>query len=429
MKKSILIILLFSIKQLNAQIITTIAGTGYQGLSCDGGNGGLATAATMGQPNSVCVDAGGNIYIADVYYTCIRKINGLTGIISTYADGFNNPTGICVDAAGNIYVADYSAYKVKKVNASTGIITTVAGTGSYGYSGDGGPAVNAVMKEVTAVCVDNAGNIYLAETSNHCIRKVDVSTGIITRVAGNPYGLQSYAGDGGLATDAKILPYGVAVDAVGNIYIADAYCRIRKVDVVTGIINTIAGNGVNAYSGDGGPAISASFYPLGIFLDPSTNIYFPDGTHIRKIDATTGIINTIAGNGSTAGTGDGGPPLNAGVVAASVWVDTNQNIYISDAGGNHRVRKVTMAAGIDNLFKNQEFEIYPNPFTSETNINFSEEQTHTIIKIMDVLGKEIKTISFTGKQLIIEKGEMKEGIYFVQVKTEKGAVNRKIVIQ
>lgn len=339
-------------------VITTAAGIGSQGSS---GDGGAATAAQLSQPHRVAVDAAGNLYIADSGNYRIRKVDAATGIISTVAgtgaqgssgDGgaatsakLSQPKGVALDAAGNIYIADTANNKIRKVTVSTGVIDTVAGTGSPGSSGDGGAATSAKLKQPESVAVDAAGNIYIADTSNHTIRKVDASTGNIDTIAGT--GQPGGTGDGGAATSAKMwFPVGVAVDAAGNVYIADSNNhKIRKVDASTGIISAVAGTGSPGSSGDGGAATAAKIKRSeGVTVDDAGNLYIADtGNHkIRKVDASTGIISTLAGTGSSGDTGDGGlatwarldSPRSAIVNAAGI-------LHIAD-GGNHKIRKIVM---------------------------------------------------------------------------------------
>ncbi len=262
-------------------IIKTVAGDGTRSYS---GDGGSATSAALDDPLSVAVDSVGNIYIADSVNARIRKVTAATGIITTVAgngthgysgDGgpatnaeLDFPTGVAVDSAGNIYIADYDNYRIRKVVASTGVISTMAGTGTYGYSGDGGPATSAELGAPTGVALDTAGNLYIADCFNERIRKVAKTTGIISTVAGD--GTIGYSGDGGPATSAEFYyPWGVAVDSAGNIYIADTdNGRNRKVTVSTDIISTVAGDGEYGSSGDGGLATSAELSsPYGVPVD------------------------------------------------------------------------------------------------------------------------------------------------------------------
>ena len=278
-------------------IITKLAGTGFESNS---GDGGAATSAGLEMPTAVSLDSSGNIYIADTYNYVIRKITVATGIITRFAGGngysggdggaatsagLDGPYGVIVDTTNDyVYIAAYTNHLVRKVVIATGIITTAAGSGSNSYSGDGGQATSAGVSQPYGVAVDSSGNIYA--TSGNRIRKVTVSTGIISTVAGT--GTSSYSGDGGQATSATLSnACGVVVDSAGNIYIADTNNhRIRKVTVSTGIISTIAGTGTSSYSGDGGPATSASLqYPVRIAIDSSGNLYFADTNNhrIRKI--------------------------------------------------------------------------------------------------------------------------------------------------
>jgi RHS repeat-associated protein len=256
----------------------------------------------------------------------------------------SHPTGVTVDASGNIYFTDLGNVRIRKVDAS-GIITTVAGNGQWGFSGDGGPATQATMNWPNGVEVDHSGNIYIADGLNNRIRKVDAS-GIITTVAGN--GQSGSSGDGGPATQAAMrTPAGIAVDASGNIHFADLWNnRVRKIDA-SGIITTVAGNGQSGSSGDGGPATQAAMYlPMGVAVDPSGNIYIAEhwGHRIRRVDAS-GIISTVAGNGQYGFSGDGGPATRAALKSPRlVAVDDSGNIYIADTD-NRRIRKVD-ASGI-----------------------------------------------------------------------------------
>jgi hypothetical protein len=232
-----------------------------------------------------------------------------TGVASSTGDGaaaiaatVNAPSGVAVDGNGNVYIADNGGEKIRRVDAGTGLITTVAGTGTQGFSGDGAVAVSATLRSPNAVALDLSGNIYIADSGNYRIRRIDHSTGIITTVAGN--GSTTYSGDGGPAIAAGVpFPYGLASDSNGNLYVADNSSRIRRVDSVSGIITTVAGNGTAAFSGDGGPATSASLsFPHQVALDAAGDVYIADSynSRIRRVDAVTGVISTVAGGGSGA---------------------------------------------------------------------------------------------------------------------------------
>ena len=242
-----------------------------------------------------------------------------------------------------------NTYTVTVTLANGGINTTIAGNGSTGSSGDGGAAIAAKFNNLAGVAVDTAGNFFVAEYMGMKIRKITASTGIITTFAGTGTFGSSGEGDGGAATSAKLVPYAVAIDSAGNVYAADPNDnRIRKVTASTGIITTIAGNGTAGYSGDGGAATAAQLNtPVGVAIDIFGNVYVADllNNSIRKITASTGIITTIAGNGIGSSTGDGGAATSATLIPQAVAVDTSGNIFVADTG-NHRTRKITSSTGI-----------------------------------------------------------------------------------
>jgi len=334
------------------KVITTVAGNGTSG---DSGDGGPATDAQIDNPEGAALDATGNIYIADSYNSRIRKVD-TNGIITTVAgngtsgdsgDGgpatdaqLSRPTAVALDDAGNFYIADRGNHCIRKVDTN-GIITTFAANGVPGYSGDGGLATDAQLLWPSGVALDAAGNLYIADSDNDRIRKVDTS-GIITTFAGN--GIYDYGGDGGPATDAQLRePKGVALDAAGNLYIVDTNNdSIRKVDT-GGIITTFAGRGPGwAPLGDGGPATDAQLkYPEGVALDAAGNLYIADRSNhrIRKVD-TSGIITTVAGNGISGYSGDGGPATDAQLkYPDGVALDASGNLYVVSKR-NDRIRRV-----------------------------------------------------------------------------------------
>lgn len=257
----------------------------------------------------------------------------------------NNPSDILLDGLGNTYVADFNNHRIRKVDAF-GVITTVAGNGLKGFKGDGGPATAASLNNPFGLALDPSGNLVFSESGNHRLRKVDLTTGIITTIAGT--GPAGFLGDGGPATAARLnTPRHILIAPSGEIYIADlGNQRVRKIDV-SGIITTIAGDGVIGYSGDGGPAINARFYnPFSFALDGQGNLFVSDvdNHRVRRI-STTGIITTVVGNGTNIFGGDGGRATLAGVISPTrPAFDAAGNLYVPSSIPEHRVRKVVPGA-------------------------------------------------------------------------------------
>ncbi len=327
-------------------VITTIAGGTASGFS---GDNGPATAARLNMPESIAIDNAENLYIADTGNNRIRKISP-QGIITTVAGsdtaGVTNgaainavlfqPSGLAFDSSGNVYIADTLNHRIRRVSRD-GMITTVAGTGSPGYSGNNGFATLAQLNSPDGISFDSAGNLYIADTGNNVIRKV--AGGIISTVAGT--GVAGNAGDFGPATSATLYnPNGVVPGPNGVLYIADSgNNRIRVVDAA-GNINPYAGDptGLPGATGDGGPARLAAFdYPRGLAIDSQNNLYVADyfNNRIRRIAADTQVITTYAGTGAGSYTGDAGQATQATLhLPAGITFDRDGNLYIADLLNN-----------------------------------------------------------------------------------------------
>jgi sugar lactone lactonase YvrE len=328
--------------------ITTVAGTGVAGSA---GDGGPATTAQLTSPEGIAVDQAGNLYIADRDNHRIRKVTP-EGTISTFAGtgaaGFSgdggqataaqlrNPQAVTVDGAGAVYIADTGNHRVRRV-ALDGVITTVAGSGTAGFSGDGGQAILARLSEPSALAIDGSANLFVLEKNR--VRKV-APGGVITTIAGT--GTAGFAGDGGPATAAQLNgPEDLAVDAAGNLYIADYLNnRVRKV-IPEGVISTIAGAGDKGFAGDGGQAASALLNaPAGLAFDAAGVLYVADyGNNRVRAVAPGGVITTVAGTGTPGSGGDGGPAASAQLAGPTRVAAGGGRLYITDYR-DHRIRRV-----------------------------------------------------------------------------------------
>ncbi len=351
-------------------VVTTVAGNGSIDLNVN--DGGPAVAASLAHPAGVAVDASGNLYIADgsgdysdlrspsaapyFEHRRIRKVNVVTGIISSMLDCVQPSScqddqglaanALTVDAAGNIYFIGASGGNaVNKVAAATGVVTTIAGNPfSPGYSGDNGPASAALLNVPSSLATDTAGNLYIADSSNDRIRKIDAATGIISTVAGG----STLTFDGALATQSKLYtPTSIAIDKDGNLYIGESgRGRIRKVNASSGTISTVAGNGTG-FSGDGGLALSAQLDPSGILLDASGDLLIAEFNNhrVRKVTSRNGTVNTLGGTGESNYSGTGGPAIAATLsLPWDITFDQSGNLYVAEVE-NNQIRKVSADTG------------------------------------------------------------------------------------
>lgn len=329
------------------QTITTAAGNG--GGCCFSAQTESAMSAQLYSPVGVAVDASGNIFISDTYNDYIRKVTrdgtihwfagvgvspqpgSLQSGVQATAEQLSLPAGMVIGPNGNLYFADCGTHRVLMIS-SDGTITTIAGTVQSGYLGDGGPATSAQLSWPKDIAFDKSGNLYIADSANNVIRKVDAN-GVITTIAGT--GIAGFSGDGQSAINAQFsVPSGIGIDKDGNVYVSDTNnYRVRRIDP-TGVVTTIAGTGVAGFSGDGGPAISAQLsYPTGIKIDAAGNVYVADAGAVRRI-TPDGSIASIAGTGVSGYTGDGGPATSAQLNAWGLAFDNSGNIYIASPADN-----------------------------------------------------------------------------------------------
>jgi sugar lactone lactonase YvrE len=314
-----------------AQTIATVAGNGA---CCYAGNNVPGTSAELNTPTGVAAGPDGSVYVADTLNNSVRRISPagvITTVLGVGGPPVNTdlfwPSGMVTDASGNLYIADIGNQRIVKIS-SAGAITTVAGNGTVGYSGDGGPATLAQLNWPKDVALDNVGNLYVADTGNSVIRKISPA-GVISTIAGT--GRSGYSGDGGPAVSAELnVPTGVTVDAAGSVLVADTnnFC-VRKI-TGDGLIVTIAGTGQSGNAGNGTQAVHQPlWYPTSLKFDISGNLYVADALVVRAISAA-GTITTVAGNGTVGYSGDGGAATSAEIYVWAISVDSSGNIEMAD---------------------------------------------------------------------------------------------------
>jgi sugar lactone lactonase YvrE len=333
------------VREVSGGMINAAAGSG--GNCGYSGDGSAAASAELYYPFFITLDGSGDLYIADAYNDAIREVSG--GIIDRVAgtaqtigdtgDGavatsaeLSYPQGVALDSSGNLYIADTQNSAVREVNAETQVISTLMSNSSAGYSGDGGQATSAQLNEPMSIVLDNAGHLYFVDSENNVVRKINLQSGIITTFAGN--GTQGYTGDGGPATQAAMYPSGIALDSKGNLYIADPVSNvIRKVSSATGVITTIAGNGTTGFYGDGRAATVAELdYPSQVAVDGEDNLYIADyeNSLVRKVTAATGIMSTVVGiPGHSGGSALGSAATSTEIRQPSdLSFDSAGNLYV-----------------------------------------------------------------------------------------------------
>lgn len=342
----------------NGGIINTFAGSDIYGYAGDGTSVGNAL---LNSPQNVYVDKRGDVYISDLGNSRIRKVDRRSGIITTVAGngsyGFSGDGGPATQASlnaafhtatddfGNLYISDLANNRIRRVDRNTGIINTIAGTGLSEFNGDGRTALETNLYQPFGLAFDRNGDLIFSDGTGLRLRKLNMRTKRISTIAGN--GNQGYAGDGGPARKAMFnFIWNVAIDnECGDIYINDeSNYRIRKINPSSGIITTVAGNGILGNSGNGGLAINASFSgPVGIAIDKNSNLFISDEilSQVYTVDKRTGRIKVIAGNGLNGFFGDGGAAINAILFHPnSLSFDQDGNLYICD-DNNNRIRKIS----------------------------------------------------------------------------------------
>jgi sugar lactone lactonase YvrE len=426
---------------IQAQTITTYAGTGTAGYSLDGV---AATGAELNSPFGITFNSG-NLYIADRLNNRIRMVNS-AGIIATIAgngtSGFGgdggpataaeiaDPVDVAADNFGNVYIADKSNNRIRKVDAA-GNISTVAGSASSAFSGDNGPATQAALSTPRGVAVDSKGNIYISDQGNSRVRKVD-NTGIITTIAGTA--AAGYNGDGIAATLAQLNgPYGIAVDNTGNVFVCDVDNeRIRKIDTF-GMISTVAGTGTSGYNGDGVAASAAKLSePIGVAVDGSGNVFIADGWNARiRAVGGSGLIFTVAGNGAVGFSGDGGSAMAAQLNGPyGVAVDGSGNIYIADYA-NNRIRYMALPTSAPIIQRaSAGLKIAPNPCQGRFSLVANSDMNEPVrFVICNTLGEIVSEISSTTNSVQNISLQAPPGCYFLQAFTAHQVLSERIVIR
>jgi len=424
-------------------VISTVAGNGSSHSS-----GIPASSAAIVHPQDIATDKFGNTYYCSGAGHNIRKIDA-AGIITTIAgtgtsgysgDGgpaiaaqLSHPGGICIDSIGNIYVADKLNNRIRKIDVTTGIISTVVGTGVNGYNGENILALSADLFNVSDVCFDKFGNLYLSEQQNPRIRKVAPS-GVVTTYVGN--GVTGNSGDGGQATLAQVaFPSELICDSAGHLYFSDfasiSNC-VRKVDRFTGIISTIAGTSQPVYNGDNILATSANITPARICFDRYYNLFISDqiNCRVRKVDQN-GIIHTIAGDGTFAYGGDGGAAVDAQLNRpAGIAFDTCGNLYLTEIQQG-RIRKVSFNPHCWPMHVNElkplSFTLSPNPATSQITITSTTKLQE--IYVYSIMGQQVLWQGGASDKVIVDLEGLTLGVYFVKVRDVNGAQRTEKIIK
>ena len=442
MKKLLLIIsiVIASIpNQSSAQlVVTTLAG------STGGSADGVDSTAHFFYPTGIAYDGNGNLFVADRYNNEIRKVVISTGVVTTFAgstsqgsaDGtgtaasFDHPTGLTCDGNGNLFVADQGNNEIRQIVISTGVVSTLAGSTAF-YGSTNGTGAAASFYYPSNLACDGSGNLYVADAGNYEIRKIVISTAVVTTFAGAPS--QGHANGVGTAATFN-WPAGIVYDGSGNLFIGDSQNNlIRKIVISTAMVSTVAGS-TTAGSTDGTGASASFNYPEGLACDGNGNLFVADvyNNEIRKIVMSTGVVSTFAGS-TTPGSANG-PALSASFNdQTGVACDASGNVYVADEF-NSKIRKIGIAApsGIQQFeFQySPEFRIYPNPANNEINLSISQfdNMTTSSIEIFNTLGESVKKLSVQDSPFKIDISDLNAGIYFITLASGKTVSTKKFVL-
>ncbi len=423
--------------------ISTIAGTGTPGTS---GDGGPAISAGLLYPQGLAITSDGRLYFTQGSDHVVRMVDTQTGTISHVAGigsigyagnggpavdaGLAAPYDVALDADGNLYISEGDAYRIRVVYAADGTIGTFAGTTSPGNNTEV-PALQANLGGPRGIAFNADGDLYIVMVGNDCVRYIDADSLYLHAFAGTgAMGSTGFSGDNGQAVTAQFYsPYGVEVAPNGNVYIADLNNRrIRMVDVTTGTISTVAGSGLLPYDGDGVPATQAAIgNPHFMAFDAAGNLYFTDQQlhRIRKVDPVTGIISTIAGTGSPGFSGDGQLATNASIYwPAGLAVDTAGRIYFAD-GYNHRIRVLTPVddTGVEGTTGQEPLFAFPSPASGLLHVRSAPQG---LVELVDVQGRQVLTGDLRTGHATLNVEGLSPGLYTVRM---VGAVPTKVVVQ
>lgn len=422
--------------------ISTIAGTGAPGSS---GNGGSALAADLLYPSGLALDVDGSLYFTQGSDHVVRVVDTQGGTIAHVAGtgtlgfggnggpasdaGLAAPYDLAFDAAGNLYISEGDAYRIRKINVVDGIIGTFAGTTSPGNNTEV-PALAADLNGPRGIAFNAQGELFISMVGNDCVRYIDADSSHLHAFAGTGNnGSAGFSGDGGAALVAQLYsPYGIAVAPNGNVHIADLNNRrIRMVDVSTGIITTIAGSGLIPYDGDGIPATAAAIgRPQWMAFDAEGHLFFtsPEQHRIRRVDAVTGLISTIAGTGMAGFGGDNGPATDADINSpADLVIAADGRIFFADSY-NHRIRMLTpVDVSSVNEVPTVDLTVHPSPATGSLHVS---SKARGMVELRDLHGRLVRRTTKTSDVVRLPVDGVGAGLYLV---TLEGTAPVRVVVE